>query len=203
MTRSNSKLRGLSFISVLSVAASTHAEGDWLRHFRIGGSVGMNIKTEFKTSGLFNVNPTPPSGRGGVTYDDGFVGVDDTGNENNLTTFWGYNSSSQYNSTSDRLTFHQTQSFSASGFEKSDDFPPGFDMVYAGTFRRWDRVAIGGELGFNLTVFGAREKSPMNAILTQRVDQYDVGGTVLPSAPYSGPEAGRGTTAPVISSIPI
>ena len=197
MRGSKFHLRGLSLFSMLAVAASAHAEGEWLRHFRIGGSVGMNISTDFKTSGTFTLNPDPPSSRGGVTYDDGFVGVDTTLNENDATVFWGYNSASQVNG--DQITFHQTKSFSASGTGKDDDFPPGFDMVYAGTFRQWDRVAIGGEFGFNLTIFGARDRKPMAATLTQRVDVYDASGIIIPDPGYRGPETPPG---PLISDIP-
>src|SRR5688572_21498856 len=194
-------LRGFSLFSLLAVVASARGEGDWIRHFRIGGSVGMNISTDFKTSGTFTLNPDPPSSRGGVTYDDGFVGVDTTNNENDATVFWGYNSASQVNG--EQITFHQTRSFSASGAGKDDDFPPGFDMVYGGTFRQWDHVAIGGEVGFNLTIFGARDRKPMAATLTQRVDQYSTGGTQIQDPPYTGPESGRDTGAPVINSTPI
>jgi hypothetical protein len=190
-------LRGLSLFSLLAVVASSRAEGEWLRHFRIGGSVGMNISTDFKTSGTFTLNPDPPSSRGGITYDDGFVGVDSTGNENDATVFWGYNSASQVNG--DQITFHQTKSFSASGTGKDDDFPPGFDMVYAGTFRQWEHVAIGGEVGFNLTVFGARDRRPLAATLTQRVDVYDASGIVIPDPGYRGPETPPG---PLLSDTP-
>ena len=193
MRGSNFHLRGFSLFSLLAVVASARGEGDWLRHFRIGGSVGMNISTDFKTSGTFTLNPDPPSSRGGITYDDGFVGVDTFNNENDSTVFWGYNSGDQLNN--DELTFHQTRSFSASGTGKDDDFPPGFDMVYAGTFRQWDHVAIGGEIGFNLTFFGARDRRPMAATLTQRVDVYDATGVVTP-APYRGPESGSGPLLP-------
>lgn len=212
MRRSISKLRGLSLLSVFTFAAASHAEdGDWLRHFRIGGSVGMNISTEFKTAGTFSLNPGPPNARGGITYDDGFVGVDETGNApvpdstEPATVFWGYNSKSQLNAAGDTLTFHQTKSFSASGTGKDDVFPPGFDMVYGGTFRQWDHVAIGGEIGFNLTVFGARDRKPMAATLTQRVDQYSTGGTLIPEPPYTGPESrlGAGGSPAVINSTPI
>src|SRR5687767_9939840 len=209
MRGSISKLRGLSLLSVFTFAAATRAEGDWLRHFRIGGSVGMNISTEFKTSGTFNLNPGPPNSRGGITYDDGFVGVDETdnapepGGTEPVTVFWGYNSTSQLNAARDIITFHQTKSFSASGAGKDDDFPPGFDMVYGGTFRQWDHVAIGGEVGFNLTIFGARDRKPMAATLTQRVDQYSTGGTQIQDPPYTGPESGRDAGAPVINSTPI
>ena len=40
----------------------------------------VNVSTEFKTTGTFPVNRPPPSAAGGISYDDGFVGVDKTGN---------------------------------------------------------------------------------------------------------------------------
>ena len=210
MRRSNFKLRGLSLLSVLTAAASVHAQEDWLRHFRIGASVLLNVKTEFKTTGTFNLNPGPPSARGGITYDNGFVGVDETGNQplpnetEPVTTFWGYNSNTQYDAANNELTFNQTHSFTGSGANDSDDVAPGFDMVYAATFRQWDRVAIGGELGFGISFFGARDRSSMAATLTQRVDRYSTGGTQIPNAPYTGPETRGGvTTGEVINSTPI
>src|SRR5437762_3961222 len=116
MTRLNSTLRGISLGSLIAAAVSARAEDDvsWLRHFRIGGSFMMNVSTEFKTSGNFTVNRPPPSAAGGISYDDGFVGVDKTGNaplpdgSGPGTTFWGYNDASQMNDTAKTLTFHGT-----------------------------------------------------------------------------------------------
>src|SRR5689334_18333941 len=114
MRRCNSNLRGLSLCSALTFIATAHAqsESDWMRHFRIGGSVMMNVSTEFKTSGTFTLNTPPPSARGGVTYDNGFVGRD-AFNTQGFTSFWGYNSASQRNDAAKTIAFQQTQSFSA------------------------------------------------------------------------------------------
>src|ERR1043165_7664169 len=122
MRRCNSNLRGVSFCSALAFVAGVHGqdEGEWLRHFRIGGSVMMNVSTDFKTSGNFTLNTPPPSSRGGITYDNGFVGRD-AFNTQALTSFWGYNDQSQINTAAKTLTFQQTQSFSANGFNKVDD----------------------------------------------------------------------------------
>src|SRR3954468_19547003 len=111
MRRCNLNLRGLSVCSALALAAGARGEGEWLRHFRIGGSVMMNVSTDFKTSGNFTLNTPPPSARGGVTYDNGFVGRDSL-NTQGLTSFWGYNDSSQVNNAAKTLTFQQTQSYS-------------------------------------------------------------------------------------------
>jgi hypothetical protein len=200
MRNGNSVLRGLSLCSMLAAALSMRAEADWTRHFRIGASFGLNVKTDFKTSGTFSLANPPPSARGGITYDDGFVGPDATGSANGTTSFWGYNNSSQFNAGTDRLTFRQTQSFDANGANKANDNPLGFDMVYGGTIRQWEHLSIGAEFGFGLSVFQTRDRNAFAGTLTQRVDQYDVGGTVLPAAPYSGPESGVG---PQISVTPI
>lgn len=210
MRRCNSNLWGVSFCSALAFVAGVHGqdEGEWLRHFRIGGSVMMNVSTDFKTSGSFTLNTPPPSARGGVTYDNGFVGPDKF-NTQGLTSFWGYNDSSQVNNAAKTLTFQRTESFSASGFNKVDDTPLGFDMVYAGTFREWEHVAIGGEFGFGLNVFQTRDRHPMAATLNQSSDQYDISGfptdtsgnVVIPSAPYIGPESGvQGQLLPTTST---
>src|SRR5437879_6247622 len=115
--------RGISVCSLIAAAAAAHGQDDsgdgggWLRHFRIGGSFMLNVSTEFKTTGTFAVNRPPPSTAGGVSYDDGFVGVDKTGNApapgttTLITTFWGYNDASQVDTAADRLTFHGTDSF--------------------------------------------------------------------------------------------
>src|ERR1041385_339425 len=204
MRRCNSNLRGLSFCSALAVVAAAQAqeEGEWVRHFRIGGSVLFNVSTEFKTSGNFTLNTPPPSSRGGITYDNGFVGPDSFATQG-LTSFWGYNDQSQINIAAKTLTFQQTQSFSANGFNKVDDIAPGFDMVYAGTFKKWEHVGIGGEFGFGLTAFQTRDKSPMNATLQLHSDQYDISrfpsdGSVIqpPSAPYVGNESGTAYLIP-------
>lgn len=196
MRRSNSNLRGLSICSALAFAAAAHGEGEWLRHFRIGGSVGMNVSTDFKTSGTFTLDAPPPSSRGGVSYDNGFVGRDQFNTEG-LTSFWGYNSASQVDTAAKTLTFQRTESFSASGFNKVDDTPLGFDMAYAATFREWEHVAIGGEFGFGISAFQTRDKKPMAANLRVRTDQVNIGDLIVPAAPYVGNESGTG---PLIST---
>jgi hypothetical protein len=224
MTPFNSTLRGLSVCSLIAAAATTlstraqdsDSSSGWMRHFRIGGSFMLNVSTEFKTSGTFQVNRPPPSAAGGIRYDDGFVGVDATGNAippggaGPVTTFWGYNDASQYDPAANRLTFHGSQSFDASGFDKVTDIPLGFDMVYAGTFARWEHVAIGGEFGFGFNMFDSRDHRSTPATLTRIVDQYDTSGIPsanFPAAPYSGPESGQPTTpggsAPVLPATPV
>jgi hypothetical protein len=209
-------LRGLSLCALAAAASSICAQEDesWMRHFRIGASVMMNVSTEFKTSGTFAVNRPAPGSRGGVSYDDGFVGVDATGNatppggSGPATTFWGYNDASQVNETDKLLTYHGTDSFSTSAFDKINDTPIGFDMVYATTIRKWERLAIGGEFGFGFNIFDARDRRPLNATLSQTVAQHDISAIpIFPDPPYVGPESGQpstpGGSAPVLPANPV
>lgn len=81
-------------------------DDDWTRHFRVGALVGLNIKGNFSMSGSFNV-----SHKAGI-YDDGYVLTDSSGNSGGLTTYWGYNDSSQYDSGAQTLTMHSAKAFS-------------------------------------------------------------------------------------------
>lgn len=215
MTR-HKTLSALSCLSALAMAATARAQEDWTRHFRIGMSFGMNMKTDFRTSGSFPVSGVSVGqavpGQNHV-YDDGFVKLDDTGNSvpnpeglpdpqgNRVTTNWGYENASQYDSAAQTLTFHGTSSYSTANFSSRNDAPQlGFDMAYGGTFRRWERLAIGGEFGFNWTPFDSKDRRALSATLNQVEDVYSTGATTIPGAPYSGGfnSAGR----PVIDDNP-
>src|SRR5688572_3727558 len=104
--------------TAVAATATTVEAQDWTKHFRIGLQLAINIDAEFSMGGNFAIpgaNPGPP-GVGGADhfYDDGYVLVDDTGNEGGLTSYWGYQRADQYDSEAEDLLFHSTQSFSTS-----------------------------------------------------------------------------------------
>lgn len=207
MTRST-KLRSLSCLSLLALTASARGqEASWLTHFRIGMSIGLNIKTEFKTTGTF---PTTSNSPGDPTnpnvdhiYDDGYVRVDSTGNAPvpdppNLpaTSFWGYQNASQLTGAAPNqiLTYHATKTFTGSAESSSDDSVHlGFDMAYGRSIAEWQRVAIGWEFGFNLTPVNAKDRQPISGSAVQSRATYNTGGSTIPSAPYSGPFLAAGS----------
>ena len=141
---------------------------DWLRHFRVGALVGINIKAEFKMGGDFTVTGSQPgvpgeSGRDHL-YDDGYVRVDETGNAEGLTSYWGYNSASQYNPVAQTLTFHSANSFTASGSAKSDDSPYlGLDVAYGGKIWRRGPTQIGWKFGFGYLPVTIKDGQPLGA----------------------------------------
>jgi hypothetical protein len=211
MTRPNT-LSALSGLSVLAMAVSAHAQEDWTKHFRIGMSVGLNIKTDFRVSGSFPVSGSSPGlaipGQN-HTYDDGYVRVDDTGNAvpfdsttgNGVTANWGYNNASQYDAVAETLTFHGSTSYTTS-FTSRDDAPQlGFDLAYGGSFRQWERLAIGWEFGFNWTLIDSKDKRALAGSIDRVEDAYPTTGTSpFPGAGYRGTFSSAGH--PVIDDAP-
>lgn len=209
----STKLRSLSYVSLLALAASGRAQDTWLRHFRVGMSFGLNIKTEFKTTGSLPISGSSPGDPTNASvdhfYDDGYVRVDDTGNAKDpntgvpSTAFWGYQSNSQLTGAAPNqvLTYHSSKFFTGSGNNSADASPAlGFDMAYGSTIAKWERLAVGWEFGFNLTTVGAKDRQPIAATLTQAVHTYGTGGTAnIPAAPYNGPFNSAGN--PLINAV--
>ena len=183
----------------LYVELPRQPENDWPRHFRVGMLVGLNISASFKMGGLFSVSGSQPGAAGvsGVdhVYDDGYVRVDDTGNAQGLTSFWGYNDASQFNAAGQTLTFHSANSFAARGSANNDDSPYiGFDMAYGGELWRKGRMQIGWELGFGLLPIGISDNQAIPAVINRTVHSFQTGGILPPTAPYNGGPSGVGPT---------
>lgn len=201
--------RIVSCISLAAAAAQAHADGEWLRHFRIGGSVGLNMSTDFTTSGSFPVSGANPGlAVRGIDhfYDDGFVRLDATGNAPvpgpggvtlHPTSYWGYSNSSQRDEAANTITFRGTKSFTTTAFTGADDTPNlGFDLAYGGSIKKWDHVAIGAEFGFNFNMFLTRDRTALSGSLVRSVHRYSYvqpnPPELFPSAPYTGnPTAGQ------------
>ena len=167
---------------------------DWTRHFRLGAMLGMNISADFKTRGTFAVSGNNPAN--GV-YDDGYVREDDTGNAGGLTSYWGYNNASQYDSAAQTLSLHGASSYSATGSAtQSGSAFVGFDMAYGDNLWYWKHARVGWEFGFGLLPLHITDASPMAATVSQSTFTFDTGGIVMPGAPYQGGSSGQG---PVIS----
>ena len=171
-------------------------DDDWTRHFRIGAMVGLNISANFSMKGTFTV---PGNNAANGIYDDGYVRVDDTGNAQGYTSYWGYNNQSQL--VGSTLTMHSTTSYTTSGnSQESGAAFPGFDMVYGGNLWDWGRARIGWDLGFGLLPISITDNSSMSARVNQTVYTFNTGTITVPSAPYSGPFSSAGN--PTIFSNP-
>ena len=171
------------------------ADDDWTRHFRVGAVVGLNISANFNEQGLFKLSGN--NAANGI-YDNGnYVREDQTGNAGGYTSFWGYNTASQYNPAAQTLSMPSTSSYSMAGSSKDDVSPfVGFDMVYGDNLWYWRHVRIGWELGFDLLPFTVADNQPLVATVNQTIYSFNTGGIVMPSAPYQGGSSGQGPLLP-------
>jgi hypothetical protein len=188
-------LRWLCCLAALTVAARPaqgQGDDDWTRHFRVGTQIGLNIKADFSmSSGSFQISGKQPG-----IYDDGYVLVDQTGNAQGYTSYWGYQNPSQYDPVSQTLSMHSATSFTYSGGGASGGFAPyvGFDMAYGGNLFRWGRTQIGWELGFGLLPIEIEDAHPLTVTVTRTVQSFNTGGIFMPTAPYNGGPSGIGPT---------
>jgi hypothetical protein len=177
----------------------------WTKNFRVGAISGFNIKGDFKVSGQFSVsgNDPGPTGVSGAdhVYDDGYVRVDETGNKGGYTSFWGYESASQYDPVSQQLRMQSTTSYTGQGGGSGDnDFSIGAELAYGNVIKRWERSRLGWEFGFGWLPFEVADNSSFdvkNNVETYLHDVPDgINGEpiILPGAPYSGGPSGLGPT---------
>lgn len=172
------------------------SQDQWTRHFRIGALVGFNFKGQFSITG-----PTPGSsnpggpGKGNHTYDDGYVKIDYTDNDGDLTVNWGYQNTNQLQG--GMLNFHSVQSYATSGSSGgSVDGDPqvGLELAYGGKITRLWGGALGWEFGFGWMPIDIENQLSGSASVTRLVHQYDVGTVILPQPPYQGSFNGPGPT---------
>ena len=192
-----------SVIAILLCSFQSHGQydPDWTRNFRVGILTGFNIKAHFKTGGDFTVG----ANRAGATnshginhfYDDGYVRVDDTGNAQGYTTYWGYDNASQV--AGDKLMMHSTTGYSAAEKSSSGEDSPyvGFDLAYGCSIWRGERMRVGWEFGFGLLPITISDRFETSGSVNQDSYSFDIpqatdgsGPIHIPSAPYPGTPSG-------------
>lgn len=177
------------------------------RHFNVGALVGFNIKAQFTMSGSFSfANPKDPGATGtpGVNheYDDGYVRVDATDNDQGATYYWGYQNAAQYDAGANRLYFHSSSAYTpaANSGNVTADAQLGFDTAYGGHLFRAGPALIGWELGFGFLPIKIDESFSSPATVNQDVYWYDtsnLGPAFFGTTPniltsYDGTAAGPG-----------
>lgn len=193
-------LCGLAGFVLFASHAHAQYDPDWTKNFRIGALTGLGIKGQITLRGQFGVNGGGSPGATGVSgvdhvYDDGYVRVDETGNAQGYTSYWGYENASQYDSESQTLLMHSSSSFTANGGGKAEsDFSVGFDLAYGQNLKQWNRLRLGWEFGFGYLPVSLKQRSSDAATVNRKTFSFNVGGIVLPTAPYEGGSSGIGAT---------
>lgn len=178
---------------------------DTTRHFRLGMAYALNIKGDFKmsSSSTFGISD---NSRG--IFSDGYVQQDSTGDAGNLTSNWGYQNSSQYDSGANTITMHGATQFGiASDASSHGNNSPnvGIDLAYGDSFWYWAHAKIGYEFGLGalpIHVAGqANESGTVSTVaFTFQLPSGPGGPVIPPDAPYSGDNSGVG---PLLGDTPI
>lgn len=127
----------------------------------------------------------------GRTYDDGFIGMDNTYSQANgytsdgKTANFSYAYSDQYNPSDNTLNYNTYASTGASrGFTESGGTATGWELHYTRFFGKKQR--LGWIFGFSFNSFDVDNASNTTADLLVKTDSYALGNTALPPAPYTG-----------------
>lgn len=175
-----------------SVQGADRGKGHFGR-FRVSYSLGFNVSADFTNIGGSTAGPsplTPLVNPGDVQqYDDGFIGMDNTGNVGGQTTFWGYNNASQIQAGS--LVLSSTAN--AVGLSSNDNDAGqthGFDLAYDYQLQGWDSGGWGITAGFGWMPVNIKDNKPVAGSLTTAT--IPLGGIIPPVAPYTGSVTGPG-----------
>lgn len=176
--------------------------------FGINANAIIGVETRFSGFGRFD-SPNPISPIGGNAdreYDDGFNRIDGTGNASDLTSYWGYQNSSQYNPSGQGSISMSIHNSLRTGSASDDDVGFGgeifaYKRLGNSPFPQLPDASWGIRLGTHVNSFSFENNSSSATRYTRTTDTYDLGGAVPPAAPFSGSPLGFGNA--LLSDTPI
>lgn len=184
----------------LGVTAAAAAEGGGPGRFYLNGTLGYNIRAQFRNVGGFTTQ-TAPGGTAGNSdhfYDDGYNRVDGRGVNDGQTWFWGYGNASQVGAGT--LAFNSSTSASDVNSTRHNRSPhPGLELGYARTLGNRDRWSWGLNAALGWMDLTFKDGQTLFGTLVRTTDTYATGATIVPPPPYNGDSAGPG---PLISDVP-
>ncbi len=192
-------------VLLLAAMAGNGFTGQRPQKITFGPAFGFNITADFH-DGSMAANPVPPGGAaiggGGVPgtvfeYQDGFIGVDSSGNAGGMTWYWGYNDASQVDPANDWLTLSgATGNHTGSTQHERASAQRGFDFAFQQEHgRSRDEVVRWG-----IQIGAGWSKADVSGNTSRAVDAFPLGGILVPTAPYSGTVNGPG---PMIGDTPM
>lgn len=165
----------------------------------IGPSAIFGAKADFSDLGRWRSPLAAPPTAGTVDreYDDGFNRVDATGNAGILTSYWGYQSDSQYHPAGAGSIAMSIYNGRSNG-SASDEATGWGGEIFAA--KEMGPVAISGLAGatwgwrfaLNVNKFNFEDHSTVETRLNVLTDSYDLGGAGAPGTPFSGSPLGFG-----------
>lgn len=180
--------------------------------WRIGGGYAQlfGLKTEFSGLGTFQSAFMPQAPGTGIErdYDNGYVHVDSSGNLGGETWNWSYNDTTQYNPAgTGSIDYSISNSLANGEATERGDSEPGveifayYDMGPADLSGLKIRSATWGFRGgiqhFRINM---ENHDFVSTTVGTTTDNFDLGGTIPPLAPYTGSFSGPG---PLLGDDPI
>ena len=167
----------------------------------LGADFTANVTASFKQLGGSPARSDPGSPTGGVDhfYDDGYHRVDASGNADGTSWFWGYEQAQQLPG-NDSLLLNSYSSPAEASIEADTDVPSfGFELGYSRELGQIARARWGLEVVFGCSNFDFEQRGTLVGDALRVTDAYDLGGVMVPQAPYRGTFEGPG---PLIGDTP-
>ena len=167
---------------------STEGEG-WFNGWRISFHDWTDIEVQFGVSQSGTTNAGDAIAGIEHYYEDGFVRLDNTGNYENLTSYWGYKYKTQVTEVagSRTIAFHSIQPApGADEFTSQEDIGnlPGLEIQGFHLFLKEESRAIGLETGIGF--FAKKVGKSGDLELVAITDSYDANMPTFPPAGYIG-----------------
>lgn len=200
----------LAGVSTMAAGAQAQDSGSWTDRIGLGYRAALNISAKFSGLGGYNSLNTP--GVAGVTpataapgtivrtYDDGFIGVDISQNASSLTTYWGYNNSSQVVNGAIQMHSSSSSATASSGDVGNNDLRNGIELGYFQPLGGKHDWCWGVEGALNWTPISLRDSRPLAGDVVTLTHAFEFVGLTAPVAPpnYVGPVDGPG--APLLGT---
>ena len=174
--------------------------GGFLNGWSLAPSVGLNIRTTFKSLGGFTTQTAVGAAIGGVdhNYDDGFNRVDSRALPDGLTRNWGFSNASQTPGDGTVLRMNSSSSAADLTSQSGSDYKPGLEVRYRRQIGVLENLRWGIEGVFSWHDLSAEESHSLAGTVTRITDTYSLNG--FPAAvPFTGNADDPG---PLISDIP-
>jgi len=173
--------------------------GGFLNGWSLAPSVGLNIRTTFKSLGGFTTQTAVGAAIGGVdhNYDDGFNRVDSRALPDGLTRNWGFSNASQTPGDGTVLRMNSSSSAADLTSQSGSDYKPGLEVRYRRQIGVLENLRWGIEGVFSWHDLSAEESHSLAGTVTRITDTYSLNG--FPAVPFTGNADDPG---PLISDIP-
>ena len=191
-------------VAVLPAIADDDATTPW--QVRVSANTMFNVSVSFKGHPVLPVLTSSHDQPGAANYDNGYVGRDISGGPN-LSTYWGYNQSSQQIISGGNVTglnYERTTPLAGQNSLCNDAGPSvGADIMLRRQLGKWNGARYGLELGASFNQAHLNDDSSYSTAGQRTGNSYrmlaPIDAGLFPPAGYQGPQNGLG---PIINPTP-